>query len=528
MIDIDASQKEAIENLLTGESLRDCFQDTFSRLGNKTAVTFLRKGRAETEISYLELDQDANRLANAFLEMGVGKGDRVVFFFDKSLFFVVAHLAVQKLGAVAVPLNPGFKKSEMAYLLGDVKAALVLSGVAQETMIKEIDPEVKTLVIDPQLPYQDLDFFKRSPKIPSPIKIAPEDPGLIIYTSGTTGKPKGAVLTQRNLLHDARNVAQIWEITSSDVLCHALPLFHVHGLCFALHTSLIAGAQVVMLDAFSPETVIPVLLDKKDLACTLFMAVPSMYARLLDSLGDRTLEFGHIRLWTSGSAPLLVKDFERIKRAFGKEPVEREGMSETGMNFSNPLRGEKKPGSIGLPLPGLEVRIVHPVTFQDVKAGETGEIWLKGPAVTPGYWQKPEETAKAFVNGWFRTGDLGRRDDKGYYYLTDRLKHIIISGGENISPKEVESVINRFEGVAESSVIGLPDNQWGERVAAVVVTRPEMTVKPEDIREFCKQHLHNWKCPKDILLVESLPRNTMGKVLKEELIRLFTDKTSHS
>jgi len=514
---------------MTCESLRDCFHDTFVRLGNKTAITFLRRGAKETGISYLELDRDANHLANAFLERGVKKGDRVVFFLDKSLFFLVAHLAVQKLGAVSVPLNPGFKKSEMTYLLGDVKATLVLSSPAQETLIREIAPELKTMVIDPQRPYQDLEFFrKNSSEILFPFKIAPEDPALIIYTSGTTGKPKGAVLTQRNLLHDARTVAQIWEITSSDVLCHALPLFHVHGLCFALHTSLIAGAHVVMLDAFSPETVIPVLLDKKDLACTLFMAVPSMYARMLDSLGDKSLDFGHIRLWTSGSAPLLVKDFERIKRAFGKEPVEREGMSETGMNFSNPLRGRKKPGSIGLPLPGLEVRIVDPLTFQDVKAGETGEIWLKGPAVTVGYWQKPEETAKTFVSGWFRTGDLGRKDDEGYYSLTDRLKHIIISGGENISPKEVESVINRFEGVAESSVIGLSDDQWGERVAAAVVTKPEFKGKPEDIRQFCKQHLHNWKCPKEVLLVETLPRNTMGKVLKEELKKLFTDKPARS
>jgi malonyl-CoA/methylmalonyl-CoA synthetase len=495
-------------------------------MGAKTAITFLRRGVKETELSYLELNRDANRLANVFREMGVRKGDRVVFFLDKCVFVVVAHLAVQKLGAVSVPLNPGFKKSEMAYLLGDAKAVLVITGVPQEAMVKEIDPELRTLVIDPQEPYQDLDFFKR-PDILTHSEMSPEDPGLIVYTSGTTGNPKGAVLTQRNLLHDAKNVAHIWEITSSDALCHALPLFHVHGLCFALHSSLIAGAHVVMLDAFSPETVISVLLEKKDLACTVFMAVPSMYSKLLDSIGDKTLDFDHIRLWTSGSAPLLVKDFKRIKKAFGKEPVEREGMSETGMNFSNPLRAKKKPGSIGLPLPGLEVRLVNPETHRDVKSGETGEIWLKGPAITPGYWQKPEETAKVFVNGWFRTGDLGRMDDEGYYYLTDRLKHIIISGGENISPKEVESVINRFEGVVESSVIGLPDEQWGERVAAAVVIKPELKVKSEDIQAFCKQHLHNWKCPKEILIVETLPRNTMGKVLKEELKKLFTDKPAH-
>jgi len=469
------------------------------------------------------MNQDADGLANVFLERGVRKGDRVVFFFDKCLFFVVAHLAVQKLGAVSVPLNPGFKKSEMAYLLEDVQASLVLCGRSQEPMIREIAAELKTLVIDPQTPYQDLGFFKQRSRALSPIEISPEDPALIIYTSGTTGKPKGAVLTQHNLLQDAKNIIHIWEIGASDVLCHALPLFHVHGLCFALHTSLMAGAHVVMLDAFSPETVISILLDKNTLACSVFMAVPSMYAKLLDAVGDKSLDFRHIRLWTSGSAPLLAKDFDRIKKAFGKEPVEREGMSETGMNFSNPLRGKKKPGSIGLPLPGLEVRIVDPASLLDVKPGETGEIWLKGPAVTPGYWRKPEETAKTFVNGWFRTGDLGRVDDEGYYYLTDRLKHIIISGGENISPKEVESVINRCEGVVESSVIGLPDDQWGEKVAAAVVARPGSKVKSEDIQQFCKQHLHNWKCPKEIILVENLPRNTMGKVLKEDLKKLFRE-----
>ena len=200
-------------------------------------------------------------------------------------------------------------------------------------------------------------------------------------------------------------------------------------------------------------------------------------------------------------------------------------MSETGMNFSNPLERQEE---AGLHWPSVawaaELASWTLRRFQDVKTGETGEIWLKGQAVTPGYWRKPDETAKTFVDGWFRTGDLGRMDEEGYYYLTDRLKHIIISGGENISPKEVESVINRFQGVVESSVIGLPDDQWGEKVAAAVVTRPEARVKPEDIHQFCKQHLHNWKCPKEILLVETLPRNTMGKVLKEELKNLFTNK----
>jgi malonyl-CoA/methylmalonyl-CoA synthetase len=330
------------------------------------------------------------------------------------------------------------------------------------------------------------------------------------------------VLTHGNLVHDAENIISIWEITESDALCHALPLFHVHGLCFALHTALIAGSHVLLLDAFSPEPVLAHL-EKGTQGCrpTVFMAVPSMYSKMIEYLGGERPDFGHMRLWTSGSAPLPAKDFERIKNVFGKEPVEREGMTETGMNFSNPLRGIRKPGSIGIPLPGLQVRIVNPDTFQDAAAGRFGEFWLKGPAITPGYWRKPEETARAFVDGWFRTGDLGRVDQDGYYYLTDRIKHIIISGGENISPKEVEALINRYQGVAESCVVGVPDEMWGEMVVAAVVPKGGHQIEGGDLREYCREHLHSWKCPKEIRFLEELPRNTMGKVLKEEVKKLF-------
>ena len=196
-------------------------------------------------------------------------------------------------------------------------------------------------------------------------------------------------------------------------------------------------------------------------------------------------------------------------------------MSETGVNFSNPLNGIRKPGSIGLPMPGLQVRIVEPRTFEDVAPGDVGEILLKGPAVTPGYWQKPEETKREFMMGWFRTGDLGRVDENGYYYLTDRIKHIIISGGENISPKEVEAVINQLEDVVESSVVGVPDKEWGEKVVAAVVTKPGLKVKAQKIQEHCKEHLHKWKSPKEIIFMGELPKNRMGKVSKEEVKKLF-------
>ncbi len=502
--------------------LKEHFFKGAAAWGSNTAITFLRGGRKETELTYLELDAHANQVAHLFWDAGVRKGDRVVSFMDKCLFFVVAHVALQKIGGLGVPLNPGFKRSEMAYLLQDADPKLVLTGSGQEPLVHDTAPRVKTLTVSTERPYQDLEFFRAAPQEVPRVDLAPHDPGLIVYTSGTTGKPKGAVLTQGNLVHDAENIIAAWEISDRDVLCHALPLFHIHGLCFALHTSLMAGARVLMLDRFSPRAVIEALTGKTGgPPCTLFMGVPSMYATIMDVAGERDLDFPRMRLWTCGSAPLLTKDFERIREVLGQEPVEREGMSETGMNFSNPIRGRRKPGSIGLPLPGLEVRIVDPVTHQDVAPGQTGEIRLRGPGVTPGYWRKPEATAEAFEGGWFKTGDLGRRDEEGYYYLTDRIKHIIISGGENISPKEVEGVINRIPGVVESSVVGVPDQKWGEKVVAAVVKDPGAPLGGKEIQETCRDHLHKWKCPKEIRFLEKLPKNAMGKVLKEEVKKAF-------
>jgi malonyl-CoA/methylmalonyl-CoA synthetase len=507
---------------MRGQTLKDCFIKSCLLHGEKVAISFIREGAVETEISYQELNQDSNRMANLLLSSGVRKGDRVILYLPKSLGLIVAHLALQKIGAIAVPLNPGFKQSEMEYLLEDTGTKLVLSGTEQETIIRKISPRMDTLVIPAERPYSDLDFFRLFPDTEPGADIGPEDPGLIIYTSGTTGNPRGAILTQKNLFYDARNIIKVWNITEPDTICHALPLFHIHGLCFALHTALMTGSHVSMLDEFSPEKVINVLAKNEGQhVCTVFMAVPSMYAKMMDCLGDENPDFGHIRLWTSGSAPLLPKDFEKIKRMFGKEPLEREGMSETGVNFSNPLSGIRKPGSIGLPMPGLQVRIVDPKTFEDVVPGQVGEILLKGPAVTPGYWRNPEETSKAFIKGWFRTGDLGRVDEDGYYYLTDRIKHIIISGGENISPKEVEVVINQLEDVVESSVVGIPDKEWGEKVVAAVVTKPGLKVKAQKIQQHCKEHLHKWKSPKEIIFMGELPKNRMGKVLKEEVKSLF-------
>ncbi|MEJ2247552.1 MAG: AMP-binding protein, partial [Acidobacteriota bacterium] len=511
-----------VEESMHTESISSWFENTCSKWSKKKAITFLRSGETETVLTYSQLGNDVSGFAETLIERDVAKGDRVLLFLEKSLISVVAHLALQKIGGVTVPLNPGFKKSEMQYLLKDADAALVLADEGKGPWIREIDSEVQILELPTRIPYQEAMRFDSNSRTLFETTHTSEDPGMIIYTSGTTGDPKGAVLTQKNLVHDATNVINVWEINQQDVLCHALPLFHVHGLCFALHTALLSGVHVMMLDRFDPAKVLNVLASKEEgQACTIFMAVPAMYTRLLDAMGDLPRDFLHIRLLTSGSAPLLVKDFHRIERRFGRQPVEREGMSETGMNFSNPLKGERKPGSIGLPLPGLSIRIVNPDTFADVSSGENGEIWLKSPSITPGYWRKPKETKDNFENGWFRTGDLGNVDEDGYYYLTDRIKHIIITGGENVSAKEVETVINRLDNVVESAVVGIPDPKWGEKVVAAVVTERGCDFDPDTIKTFCKEHLHDWKCPKEIIFVEEIPRNTMGKVLKDKVKRIF-------
>jgi malonyl-CoA/methylmalonyl-CoA synthetase len=503
-------------------TLNGWFDYQFITQGDRTALVFLRNGHIETEMTYHDLGRQVNGCKAALLERGVAKGDRVVLFLNKSVFFVIAHLAVLKSGAIAVPLNPGFTKTEMDYLLCDADPKLVIAEVDKLELVTQPLPHCRVMNVDTRTPYQAVAFSEKRAVESTKRRVVPEDPGLIIYTSGTTGHPKGAVLTHGNLVCDAQNIIRIWKIGPADVLCHGLPLFHIHGLCFALHTLLLAGGGVLMLDRFKPETVAAVLAGKdQQLPCTLFMAVPAMYTKLMEVVEATHDTFDHIRLWASGSAPLPVNDFQRITRVFGKQPVEREGMSETGMNFSNPLRGRRKPGSIGIPLPGVQVRIVDPETRAEVAQGQIGEIWLKSASITSGYWRKPKETSETFVKGWFRTGDLGKVDADGYYYLTDRIKHIIITGGENVSAKEVENVINSVEGVAESAVVGIPDATYGEKVVAAVVAKSGHALSTERLEKILRKEIHSWKCPKQIIFVDEIPKNTMGKVLKDAVKRLF-------
>jgi len=505
------------------ESMNTWFEDSFKTYGSQKAISFFRDGKIETTLTYDQLHDDINRFVNFLSTYDLKKGDRVVLLLEKRIICVVAHIALLKTGVIVVPLNPGFKKNELEYMVSDAKPKLIMVNPDKKQMIQKIDSQINILEIPACLPYTELDFFRYADLSSGEIRVAQNDPGLIIYTSGTTGNPKGAVLTHGNLVCDAKNIISSWEISKKDVLCHALPLFHIHGLCFALHTALLSGSHVLMLDRFTPGAVLQILLSKHPFnPCSIFMAVPAMYSKLMDFIGDQPVDFSHMRLLTSGSAPLLEKEFNRITRIFGKEPVEREGMSETGMNFSNPLNGRKIPGSIGLPLPGVAARIVNPDTKKDVKPGDVGEIWLKSPSITKEYWQKPVETNQSFKDGWFKTGDLGRIDKQGYYYLTDRMKHLIITGGENVSAKEVETVINTVEGVQESSVVGIPDDTWGEKVVALIEKMPGCVVSESKIKSVCREKLLDWKCPKKILFTDRIPKNTMGKVLKEKVKSFFS------
>ena len=506
------------------DTMKTFFGRSFARHAARPAITFLRNGVPETRLSYADLDAEANRAANRFADWGVRPGEPVMLYLPKSLAAVVCHLGLLKLGAVSVPVNPGFRHSELAYLIEQTQPRAMVAGTAQAGICRAIDASLPLWEIDTEAPYQDLDLDRFSPALAVEGPVTPDAPAVIIYTSGTTGKPKGAVLTHVNLIHDAQNIVSIWRICAEDAICHALPLFHTHGLSFALHTVLGSGGHVVMMDRFDAATALGVLSGKEDaLRCTIFMAVPAMYLKLIETMKSLPPAFDHLRLLASGSAPLLPNDFERIREAFGCEPVEREGMTETGMNFSNPLSGKKKPGSIGLALPDLEVRIVDPATILDVAPGQPGELWLRGPGITPGYWRNPQETEKAFTEGWFRTGDIGRVDEEGYYFLVDRLKDIIISGGENISPKEVETVINDLDLVQESAVVGMPDEKWGERVVAAVTLRRPDEGAAAAIVTHCRAHLHPWKVPKEVRIVDGIPRNRMGKVLRKAVQSIFSE-----
>jgi malonyl-CoA/methylmalonyl-CoA synthetase len=444
-----------------------------------------------------QLEEATRRVAGRLQAAGLQPGDRMLFSAGSSLDLVIAHVAALRSGIVVVPVNTAYREREVAHIVTDArpKAALVDDPDRARWIRATAGPE--TVVVGP-----DVDLPDQEPTVLD--AVAPDDPALIGYTSGTTGSPKGAVLTHANVLAGSESVRLAWRWTASDRLVLALPLFHVHGLCVGLHGTLLAGASAVLLPHFDADSVLDAI-SAHD--ASLFFGVPTMYHRLARS--PRVEELAGLRLCVSGSAPLPAELHHTLAERGGQQVLERYGMTETLMNVSNPYDGERRAGSVGLPLPGVELRLSN---------GRDGEIQLRGPNVFAGYWERAQASRECFSDGWFRTGDLGALDPDGYLRILGRSKELIISGGFNVYPREVEEVLLAHPAVAEVAVVGTPSDEWGEVVTAFVV--PSGDAPPaESLVAFAAEQLAPFKRPRLLHFVDTLPRNALGKVLKHELGR---------
>jgi malonyl-CoA/methylmalonyl-CoA synthetase len=509
-------------------SFLNTFIDNVRKYPDKVALEFIEPPLQR--VTYAELDRLVLQTASHLQSLGLQRGDRVALQLSKSLEFILVHLATIRLGAITLPLNLAYPPDELKYFLEDSGAklffALESSKDKIERTLSELPELQQSVFLDPARPDDfQLLISKYSSKVgrypshdePSELLDGQDsnDTAVIIYTSGTTGRPKGAEITHGNLQSNLEALHAAWRWRADDVLLHVLPIFHVHGLFVALHGALHAGATTLLMREFNAGRTLEILSRGK---CSVFMAVPTIHARLLDTPDAARYDLSHMRLITSGSDRLPDDVFTGFQKTFGYTLLERYGMTETGMNCSNPLNGERRLGSVGLPLPGVEVRIVNPENDQVLVDGEIGEVQLRGPNVFKGYWKQPDKTAAAFsADGWFRTGDLGVREADGYITLCGRSKDLIISGGLNIYPPEVERVLMEHPSVAACAVIGCPDREWGEKVTAVVVLSQAEITTGDELMRFCRERLAPYKSPKFIVFRNDLPRNAMGKVQKAEL-----------
>lgn len=476
------------------------------------------------ESSYRALSDAADRAARDLAERGLGPGDRVAFLAENRLDLIPAWLAVLRLGGIAVPVNPAYRARELAHVLADAEPKLVITDPRGVTLLGELAPHGHSPTAEPLV----LPLSASSAPLPRSLRGGNgSDPALLVYTSGTTGKSKGAVLTHDNLLATVTGLLAAWAWRPADVLLLTLPLFHVHGLVVGLFTALAAGARVELRRRFDAAAVARELaggVDSGAAAPTLFFGVPTMYVRLASELGrlDDRSGLARMRLFASGSAPLAAETFHAFRELTGHAILERYGMSEAGMILSNPYAGPRLPGTVGTPLPGVSVRIVVPETAEDVAPGAPGELLVRGSNVFPGYWRDPETTAASFVadadgRRWFRTGDLGRCDpETGAVTLLGRRHELVLRGGYNVYPREVEEVLEGHPGVQEAAVAGRPDPEWGEVPVAWVVPT-EAAPRAEEILAWCRERLAPFKVPAEIRVVEALPRNALGKVEKHRL-----------
>ena len=473
---------------------------------------------AGLQYSWQDLDQATAMMANLFEFLELPKGARIAVQVEKSVEALVLYLATLRAGLVYLPLNTAYQSAEMAYFIEDAKPAVVVCSGRNFGWISKMAFLAGTRHVFTLNDDRTGSLLDRATQFPTTHTIAqrkPDDLAAIIYTSGTTGRSKGAMLSHGNLLSNARVLQTYWDWKPNDVLIHALPIFHVHGLFVAIHGALINGSKMVWCAKFDPKVVLQHLPR-----ATVFMGVPTLYVRLLAEAGLTAQVTKNMRLFVSGSAPMLVDTHHQWQARTGHTILERYGMSETVMLTSNPGRasdGQRVVGSVGKPLPGVQLR-VRGEAGKDLPQGETGGIEVRGPNVFLGYWQMPEKTAQEFTaDGFFKTGDVGQVDAKGYVTIVGRSKDLIISGGYNVYPAEIEGYINNLPGVAESAVVGVPDADFGEVGVAVVVPLAGATVDPAQVIATLKSMLANFKVPKRCVVVAELPRNAMGKVQKNLL-----------
>jgi malonyl-CoA/methylmalonyl-CoA synthetase len=455
------------------------------------------KGRRDTtalewrgsSFTFGELDARSNRLAHLLARRGLRPGDRLAVYLANSVEWIDLYLACVKLGAIVVPVNILYRDREIAHILGDARPAAVVAEGAIES---------------PAPVWRPAQMAEEAAGMPDERPDAALDgstPAALVYTSGTTGPSKGAVLTHDNFAANAINLLACWQIAAADRFLLALPLFHVHGLGNGLHCWLTSGCRMRLLERFEHRTAEQTFLDFRP---TLFFGVPTIYVRLLETPPEAARTIGRsMRLFVSGSAALAAHVLEEFRARFGHTILERYGMSETLMIASNPYIGERRAGTVGLPLPGVAVRLVD------------GEVQVKGASVFPGYWQREEATRAAFVDGWFRTGDLAERSPDGYYTLCGRKSDLIVSGGFNIYPREIEEFLQEQDEVAEAAVVGVPDAIRGEVPIAYVVLKS--AVEAEALAARCREKLASFKVPREFRAVDRLPRNAMGKVQKHLL-----------
>ena len=467
--------------------------------------------------TYADVERETARYAGFLYAQGLQRGDRVAVQVEKSPQSLFLYLGCLRAGFVYLPLNSAYRPAELSYFLGDAEPAVMVSSPALYSEVvalterQRLPAKVFTLDADGT---GSLSAGLASASPYAEVAVAqPDDLAVIIYTSGTTGRSKGAMLTHRNLTSNAKTLVRYWGFSADDILLHALPIFHVHGLFVANHCALLSGAKILWHARFDPRAVIADLPR-----ATVMMGVPTYYTRLLAEETFNRAGCAGVRLFISGSAPLLPDTFRSFEARTGHSILERYGMSETGMIASNPLHGERRPGTVGFPLPGVAVRVTDSAD-RSVAAAQTGGIQVRGENVFSGYWRNPEKTREEFsADGWFRTGDVGVFDGDGYLSIVGRAKDLIITGGYNVYPKEIELAIDGLTGILESAVVGIPHPDYGEAVTAAVVLRSEaMALSESDVIAQLKAQLAGYKVPKRVYFVDALPRNAMGKVQKNLL-----------